>query len=68
LTSIGNPIDPCDYQIIFQRFYRTAPDKISGYGLGLSIANTIVTNLHGKIWVDSDGISSNTFYVQFDAI
>jgi signal transduction histidine kinase len=68
LTSIGNPIDPSDYQTIFQRFYRTAPDKISGYGLGLSIANTIVTNLHGKIWVDSDGVSSNTFYVQFDAI
>jgi signal transduction histidine kinase len=68
LTSMGTPINPADYQAIFQRFYRIASDKTSGYGLGLSIAHTIVTDLHGKIWVDSDGRSSNTFFVQFDAL
>lgn len=68
ITSIGTPISPSDYQAIFQRFYRAESSKASGYGLGLSIANTIVTNLRGKIWVNSDGVSSNTFYVQFDTI
>lgn len=68
ITSIGPPISPSDYQAIFQRFYRAESSKASGYGLGLSIANTIVTNLRGKIWVNSDGVSSNTFYVQFDTI
>lgn len=68
ITSIGEPIASSDYQAIFQRFYRASPEKSSGYGLGLSIAHTIVINHHGKIWVHSDGISKNTFYVQFDAI
>lgn len=68
VTSTGNPIDPSDYQSIFQRFYRISSGKTSGYGLGLAIANTIVTNLQGKIWVNSDGISSNTFYVQFNTV
>lgn len=68
ITSIGTPIAPSDYQTIFQRFYRAEPSKATGYGLGLSIAHAIVTKLQGKIWVNSDGISSNTFYVQFDTV
>lgn len=68
ITSIGMPISSSDYQAIFQRFYRAEPSKAAGYGLGLSIAHAIVTKLQGKIWVNSDGISSNTFYVQFDTL
>ena len=50
---------------IFERFYRTDPARQNngGYGLGLSIAHSIVKELEGKIWCESqNGI--NSFYVQ----
>ncbi len=50
---------------IFERFYRTDPARQNngGYGLGLSIAYSIVKELEGKIWCESqNGI--NSFYVQ----
>ena len=50
---------------IFKRFYRI--DKARGrdgsYGLGLSIAQSIVTEHRGKIWAESAN-GWNTFYVQ----
>ncbi len=54
---------------IFERFYRTDPARQNngGYGLGLSIASSIVKELEGKIWCESkDGI--NRFYVQLPLI
>ena len=50
---------------IFERFYRTDPARQNngGYGLGLSIANSIVTEVDGRIWCESkNGI--NSFFVQ----
>ncbi len=50
---------------IFERFYRTDParENNGGYGLGLAIASSIVTEMEGKIWCESrNGI--NSFFVQ----
>lgn len=52
----GEPISAVDGSKIFERFYRTdfARDRDSGgYGLGLSIARTIVELHKGKIYVDT---------------
>ena len=50
---------------IFERFYRTDPARQNngGYGLGLSIASSIVSEMNGKIWCESrSGV--NSFFVQ----
>lgn len=50
---------------VFERFYRTDPARQNngGYGLGLSIAYSIVKELNGKIWCENqNGVTS--FYVQ----
>lgn len=72
LLSVANPgeiISREDLKNIFKRFYRI--DKVRSmnhsYGLGLSIAERIVTEHRGKIWAESrDGI--NTFFVQLTAL
>lgn len=61
----GEAISPEDQKNIFKRFYRIdkARSRDGSYGLGLSIAQSIVTEHGGRIWADSrDGI--NTFLVQ----
>ena len=65
ISNYGIPISPVNAPKIFQRFYRLKSDA-QGYGLGLSIALTIATNMNGRIWVESDGKAKNTFYIQFD--
>lgn len=68
LLAVANPgeeISRDDLKKIFQRFYRSdkARSMNGSYGLGLSIAQRIITEHRGKIWAESDkGI--NTFYVQ----
>ena len=61
----GEAISPEDLKNIFKRFYRIdkARSRDGSYGLGLSIAQSIVSEHRGRIWADSrDGI--NTFLVQ----
>lgn len=61
----GAEIPPEELKKIFQRFYRTdkARSRDGSFGLGLSIAESIVTRHKGKIWAESrDGI--NTFRVE----
>ena len=67
LLSVANPsatIAPEDLTHLFERFYRTdkARSQNGSYGLGLSIAQKIVDEHGGNIWVSStDDIT--TFFV-----
>lgn len=61
----GEEISAEDLKKIFRRFYRVdkARSMNHSYGLGLAIAERIVTTHKGKIWAESrDGV--NSFYVQ----
>lgn len=65
VSNPGTPIPEKDRERIFQRFYRadTARERNGSFGLGLSIAHSIVSDHGGKIWVDSNN-SGNCFFVQ----
>jgi len=61
----GIGIKPKDKDKVFQRFYRADSDHIktiSGFGIGLYLANEIIQRHKGKIWVESDGETGSTFY------
>lgn len=67
VTSEGTPLSAEDTRRIFFRFYRADPSRglVSGYGLGLSIAQNIVKEHRGTIQARSDGKEKNTFLVTF---
>ena len=57
--SVANPgpeISHSDLKKIFQRFYRadTARSRDGSFGLGLPIAQQILSQHHGRIWAESD--------------
>ncbi len=61
----GETIPPQDLYNLFKRFYRAdqARSRNGSFGLGLSIAESIVKRHKGKIWAESkNGI--NTFFVE----
>ena len=68
LLSVSNPGQPLsreEAENIFKRFYRAdkARSMNRSYGLGLSIAESIVKEHRGRIWAGSrDGV--NTFFVE----
>ena len=65
VASSGAPISREDLKNIFKRFYRVdqARSMNGSYGLGLSLAESIVEAHNGRIWAASaDG--RNTFFVQ----
>lgn len=56
VSNTGAPIPKEQQEKLFERFYRmdeARGDNGSHFGLGLSIAGSIVANHHGKIWVES---------------
>ncbi|MCF0123077.1 MAG: sensor histidine kinase, partial [Ruminiclostridium sp.] len=60
----GESIPAEELENLFKRFYRADPSRKrdGSFGLGLSIAENIVTNHKGKIWAESrEGY--NTFHV-----
>lgn len=64
VSGAGAPISKVDCQNIFKRFYRIDQSRndVQSYGLGLPIAQSIISEHHGKIWAESsDGL--NTFCV-----
>ena len=50
-TGCGIPADKADY--VFQRFKQIDSFK-QGTGLGLSITRSIIENLGGRIWLDTE--------------
>lgn len=70
VCNTGAPIPPEALPHLFERFYRTDKSRArlaGGYGLGLSIAHTIVKNHRGKIAVASDEVSGTSFTVTLPA-
>lgn len=64
VSSPGAELTPKQCKDIFRRFYRVdqARSMNHSYGLGLAIAQRIVTDHRGKIWAESrEGV--NTFFV-----
>ncbi len=65
----GERILPEELKNIFKRFYRIdqARSRTGSFGLGLSIAESIVTQHCGKMWAESeDGM--NSFYVELPCL
>ena len=66
VNNTGDVIPKDDLDHIFERFYRADKSrarKQGGYGLGLSIAQTIVENHHGKIQAESMESMGTTFTI-----
>ena len=64
VADYGEPIPEEEREKLFRRFYRAdkARSMNHSYGLGLSIAESIVSLHNGKIWCESAG-GVNTFFV-----
>jgi len=63
----GLGIPPAEHRRIFEKFYRLDPDMslgVGGTGLGLYICRELVRRVDGRIWVESDGRSGSTFFVE----
>ena len=69
VASPGEPLSKEDIKNIFKRFYRAdmARAMNGSYGLGLSIAESIVSVHRGKIWAESKE-GQNLFFVQLPVI
>ncbi len=68
VNNTGEPIPEEQLGLIFERFYRVDKSRVrkkDGYGLGLSIAKSIVDAHHGRISVTSTVQSGTTFTVIF---
>ena len=69
VASPGEAISREDLKNIFKRFYRIDKARAMNhsYGLGLSIADSIVREHGGRIWAESSG-GINSFFVQLAAL
>lgn len=68
VETAGDPMDENDLKNIFKRFYRVDKARAMNhsYGLGLSIAESIIHDHRGKIWAESKN-GKNTFFVLIPA-
>jgi signal transduction histidine kinase len=63
----GLGVPKSEQRRIFEKFYRLDPDMtrgIGGTGLGLYICRELVRRVDGRIWVESDGRTGSTFFVE----
>ena len=69
VSSPGEAISPADLKNIFKRFYRAdkARSMNGSYGLGLSIAESVILAHKGKIWAESQE-GYNTFHITLPLI
>ncbi len=66
VNNIGNVIAKEDLEHIFDRFYRAEKSRTTkGYGLGLSIAQSIVKSTNGKLIAESNTEKGTTFTAIF---
>ena len=67
ISDTGVGISAEDIPHIFDRFYRSDPSRnkadAEGFGLGLSLAKTIVNQLNGQIWVTSKIGKGTSFHI-----
>lgn len=64
ITDEGRGMNAETISLIFDKFYR-AKDVLkthAGLGMGLYVASKIITDHHGKIWVESTEGNGSTFY------
>lgn len=67
VNNTGNPLNKESLMHLFERFYQADKSRSpEGYGLGLSIAESIVKNHNGDITVDSCEGEGTTFTVIFE--
>lgn len=69
VSNPGAPISPEDLKNIFKRFYRVDKARAMNrsYGLGLSIAQSVIQQHGGRIWAES-AAGRNTFCVQLNTL
>jgi PAS domain S-box-containing protein len=63
----GLGIPPAEQDRIFEKFFRLDPNLtrgVGGTGLGLYISRELVTRMNGRIWVDSDGRTGSSFFLE----
>lgn len=65
VSNPGDPIPTAELERIFDRFYRgdKSRSRDGSFGLGLSIARTVVTEHGGRIWAKSNE-TGNCFFVE----
>lgn len=69
VKNTGEGIKKDDLEKIFERFYRVDSSRAretGGYGLGLSIAKSIVDSHKGKIYAESNIDEYTTFTIEFN--
>lgn len=68
IKNTGKGISSEHIEKIFERFYRVDSSRVretGGYGLGLSIAKSIVEQHKGNIYAKSTVDKDTTFFVEF---
>jgi len=67
VTDEGLGIPPAEQDRIFEKFYRLDPNLtrgVGGTGLGLYISRELVARMNGRVWVDSDGRTGSSFFLE----